>query len=118
MALPQDVRQADIDVLVTDGFTGNIFLKTAEGIAALLLEELDKNAHEKSSDHLKAVLSAMRRRLHYAEYPGAILCGIDGIVVKCHGEATASAFVNSIVASTRLVRHNFIEKIKTQLRDL
>src|SRR6185437_3534869 len=59
--------QGTFDVLVTDGFSGNIFLKTAEGIAAFIFEELEH----------KEKLHSIRHRLHYAEYPGAILCGVD-----------------------------------------
>ncbi len=64
----------DVDVLVTDGFAGNIFLKTAEGIANLMLDQLKPSAID-----LKKFQS-----LQYAEYPGALLAGVKGIVIKCH----------------------------------
>ena len=67
----RDALEGLCDVLVTDGFTGNVFLKTAEGIAGALLNQLEANASEECSPHLKTVLSGIRRRLHYAEYPGA-----------------------------------------------
>jgi glycerol-3-phosphate acyltransferase PlsX len=107
--------QGGIDVLVTDGFTGNIFLKTAEGVAAFVLGELEQSLLEECSPHLKGVLSQLRHRLHYAEYPGAILCGIDGIVVKCHGDSTPEALLNGIRGTARLIQHNFLENIKKQL---
>lgn len=108
----RDVFQGEIDVLVTDGFTGNVFLKTAEGIASVVLDQLEKTAQEKCPPHLKEVLAEMRQRLHYAEYPGAILCGIEGIVMKCHGNAATQSVVNSITSSIRLVEHRFIDKTK------
>lgn len=114
----RDVFQGNIDVLVTDGFTGNIFLKTAEGIAGVVLDQLEETAQEECSPHLKGVLAEMRQRLHYAEYPGAILCGIDGIVMKCHGNASAQSLINTIISSIRLVEHRFIDKAKTHLNTL
>ncbi len=111
----KDAFQGNIDVLVTDGFTGNVFLKTAEGIAAFILEDLEENAGQDCSLHLKGVLSQLRKRLHYAEYPGAILCGVDGIVVKCHGDSTPEALMSGVRGAIRLVQHDFLDKIKSQL---
>jgi phosphate acyltransferase len=101
----KDVFHGNIDVLVTDGFTGNVFLKTAEGIAAFILEELSRNKHE---------ISGLRSRMHYAEYPGAILCGVNGVVVKCHGDSSPETFIHGIKNALRLVEHGFLEKIKIQ----
>ncbi len=76
----KDAFNGKVDVLVTDGFTGNIFLKTAEGIADFLIEQfsLEKNCSE------------------YPQYPGAILLGVNGLVIKCHGYCTTNAFVKAI----------------------
>ncbi len=111
----KDVFQGHIDVLVTDGFTGNVFLKTAEGIAAFILEELESSSRDTSFSHLKHELANLRSRLHYAEYPGAILCGVNGIVVKCHGDSTPETYLKGIKGALRLLQHNFLEKIKSQL---
>ncbi|MGE5195827.1 MAG: phosphate acyltransferase PlsX [Anaerolineae bacterium] len=113
----REVFRSEIDVLVTDGFTGNIFLKTAEGIGSLILDLLEEYAKEDYSPHLKAALSILQHRLHYAQYPGAILCGVEGIVVKCHGNSPPEALINSIKGATRLVEHRFLEKIKKQLNN-
>jgi len=110
----KDVFHGNIDVLVTDGFTGNVFLKTAEGIAAFILEELE-SSQETSFSHVKHELANLRSRMHYAEYPGAILCGVNGIVVKCHGDSSPETFVHGIKGALRLVQHGFLEKIKSQL---
>lgn len=106
-----------IDVLVTDGFTGNVFLKTAEGIAAVILEELENATLDGCSPSLKTILSELRQRLHYAEYPGALLCGIDGIVIKCHGDASAQSVVRSITTAKRLIQHRFLDQVREELRD-
>lgn len=111
----RDVFHGNIDVLITDGFTGNVFLKTAEGIAGFVLEQMQKLGPIESLPILKSLIATLRHRLHYAEYPGAILSGIDGIVMKCHGASTPEAFANSIKGASRLVKSFFIEKIKTEL---
>ncbi|MBY0528589.1 MAG: phosphate acyltransferase PlsX [Rhabdochlamydiaceae bacterium] len=111
----RDVFQGKIHVLVTDGFTGNIFLKTAEGIAAVILDQLEEIAQEECSPHLKGVLAEMRHRLHYAEYPGALLCGVDGLVMKCHGNSSPQSMKHTITSAIRLVDHGFLERTKQQL---
>ena len=111
----KDAFQGTIDVLVTDGFTGNVFLKTAEGIAAFILEELKENGSQECSPHLKKILTKLHHRLNYAEYPGAILCGVDGIVVKCHGDCTPQELMHGITGAHRLVQHDFLDKIKKEL---
>jgi len=106
----RDAFSGGVDVLVTDGFTGNVFLKTAEGIAALVLDEL-----EECSPDAKGILSEIRTRLHYAEHPGAILSGVDGIVMKCHGRVSPQSITRSITIAARLVQHDFLSQIKKEL---
>ncbi|MBS0629677.1 MAG: phosphate acyltransferase PlsX [Verrucomicrobia bacterium] len=111
----RNVFHGNIDVLITDGFTGNVFLKTAEGIASFILDQLEKVKLVETIPQLKSMINPLRHRLHYAEYPGAILCGVEGIVIKCHGESTPEAFANSIRGASHLVRNFFLEKIKAEL---
>jgi len=111
----RDVFQGHIDVLVTDGFTGNIFLKTSEGIATFLLEELQANVIKGCSSEVQETINEFKKRLLYAEYPGAILCGIDGIVVKCHGNATSRSLFRGITGALNLLQHQFLDQIKKQL---
>jgi phosphate acyltransferase len=106
----RDIFQGGIDVLVTDGFTGNIFLKTAEGIGMVILKELEAAAQEKDIP-IKAALAGLRQHLHYADYPGALLCGVNGIVIKCHGNATTKSVLASITSASRLVEHRFLESV-------
>ncbi len=105
----RDVFQGEVDVLVTDGFSGNIFLKTAEGLAAFILDLLENQAA------LEESLPTLYQRLHYAEYPGAILCGVEGVIVKCHGTGSALSFINSIKEAKQLVEHGFLKKVKSEL---
>jgi glycerol-3-phosphate acyltransferase PlsX len=105
------VFDGEVDVLVTDGFTGNVFLKTAEGIASLVLDRL--SAHIPST--IRAHLDDLRKHLHYAEYPGALLCGVKGTVVKCHGYSTPQAFANGIRGAIEFSSIHFIEILKKEL---
>lgn len=114
----RDVFHGEIDVLVTDGFTGNVFLKTSEGIAAFILGELQKIGPVEAIPFLKEMLGKTTQRLHYDEYPGAILAGVDGVIVKSHGASSPKAFINSLKGASRLVSHFFLEKIKTELKNL
>lgn len=111
----RDVFKGKIDVLITDGFVGNVFLKTVEGVGAFLLEELEKSTSEQCPPHLKNSLAAMRYRLNYEQYPGAILCGVDGVVIKCHGDGSPEALTRSVEAAARLLNHSFLDQIKSEL---
>ncbi|MBS3904696.1 MAG: phosphate acyltransferase PlsX [Simkania sp.] len=106
----RNVFNGIVDVLVTDGFTGNVFLKTAEGIASFILSQLEGNISEPQLN-----LSTLRKRLHYAEYPGAVVAGVDGVVMKCHGDGSPTAFRESLKAISRLLAHNFLEHVKSEL---
>ncbi|MBX7066885.1 MAG: phosphate acyltransferase PlsX [Parachlamydiales bacterium] len=99
------VFDGDVDVLVTDGFTGNVFLKTAEGIASLILDKIQVD-----SSQVKKFQS-----LHYAEYPGAILAGIRGIVIKCHGYSTPKGFTNAVIGAIELAKEAFVKKLINEL---
>lgn len=105
----RDVFLGKIDVLVTDGFTGNIFLKTAEGVGEYLLNLIEEKA--------PAAVLELRHHLDYAEYPGAILAGIDGIAIKCHGNGSQRALSHSIQAAYKLVIHDFIGQIQKELSE-
>lgn len=103
----RDIFTGVVDLLLTDGFTGNVLLKTAEGLSAFLFKELEASALADSG-----ILATLKARLHYAEYPGAILIGPAAIIIKCHGEAKASAFAQSILSAIRLARHDLIAQIQ------
>jgi glycerol-3-phosphate acyltransferase PlsX len=107
----REVFQGKADVLVTDGFTGNILLKSIEGASTFILEYMAKSG----GSHMHSIVNDLQKRFHYAEYPGAIVCGADGIIVKCHGNATPTALFNSIKGAVRLVKLKLVQQIKQQL---
>lgn len=112
----KSVFDGEVDVLVTDGFTGNVFLKTAEGIASLILDRLHARIPLSALQDIRAHLEDLQRHLHYAEHPGALLCGVKGAVVKCHGYSTPEAFANGIRGAIEFASFRFIEIVKEQLK--
>jgi glycerol-3-phosphate acyltransferase PlsX len=106
----RDIFDGKIDVLVTDGFTGNIMLKTTEGVSRLIFEYLMAAAPQ-----LKDNLTALERHFSYEEYPGAILCGIDAVVMKCHGDTTSKGMASSILGTALLIENHLPAKIKKEL---
>jgi glycerol-3-phosphate acyltransferase PlsX len=109
------VFNGKVDVLVTDGFTGNIFLKTAEGLASLVLDRLNKNLPRNVLDLMQDQLCDLKRHLHYAEYPGALLCGVQGIVIKCHGYSSPQAFGSGIREAVRIATEGFLQLLQDEL---
>lgn len=111
----RDVFRGGVDVLVTDGFTGNVLLKTSEGISALIFDCIQEAFQKVSSEHVQLTLDELQRYFCSSEYPGAILCGVEGIVIKCHGNSSLEGMLNSIKGAVNLIEKQFIAKIKTQL---
>lgn len=109
----RDIFNGAADVVVCDGFVGNVVLKAGEGLAMALLkmmkEELTRNWLSKMGTALTLPgLKELRRRLDYAEYGGAPLLGVNGVVIICHGSSSALAVRNAVrvaaeAASTGLV---------------
>lgn len=111
----REVFHGKVDVLVTDGFTGNVLVKTSEGIADVIFEHLIEDYHRKPSDELQKRLHSIQSLFHYAEYQGALLCGIDGIVIKCHGHSNAKAIFNGIKGAIAMIQNKLLDQIKAHL---
>jgi len=112
----RDVLQRRCDVLVCDGFSGNIMLKSFEGAAALIMGEMKQAFARNMLTKLAAAvmlpgLRGVRRKMDYKEYGGAPLLGLGGVVVKCHGSSDARAFRNGIRQARDAVRHGLIRAI-------
>ena len=86
---PKEVWRKEVDVLVTSGFSGNIFLKTAEGVASFVIDVV--------AEKLPVDLSALRSRLGDEAAQGALVAGVKGTVIKCHGESSERAILNALV---------------------
>ncbi|MFP6713277.1 MAG: phosphate acyltransferase PlsX [Rhodospirillales bacterium] len=118
-----DIGKGTVDVIVTDGFTGNIALKTAEGTAQLITFFLKKFLTESLISKIGALMArpALERfRAHFdpRRYNGAMLVGLNGVCVKSHGGTDALGFAHAIEAGVKLIRRDFIEIIKEDLGHL
>ena len=114
------LMNGDVNVIVADGFTGNIALKTAEGTANFITSELKKamtgNIIGKISSLLNiSNLKKFKERLDPRLYNGAIFIGLDSPVIKSHGGTDFIGFSNSLSVCTRIVTGNLIEKIRNNI---
>jgi len=119
----RDVFNGKVDVIVTDGFTGNVILKVSESLSEMveqLLREEIKSTLKASVGFLLS-RSAFRRfksRLDYSEYGGAPLLGVKGCVIICHGRSSAKAVKNAIRFAAEFSRRGLAQKIQSSLADL
>ena len=115
-----DIFSGDVDVVVTDGFTGNVALKTMEGAAALIASRLREEFHATWRSRLaglaaRGVLSRVAARLDPRRYNGACMVGLTGIVVKSHGGADGMAFSRAVLTAARAARHGLTAQIAQAL---
>jgi phosphate acyltransferase len=119
----RDVFNGSVDVIVTDGFTGNVILKVSEALAEmvekLLREEIKKTLKASVGFLLsRSAFRSFKSRLDYSEYGGAPLLGVKGCVIICHGRSTAKAIKNAIRFAAEFSRQGLAEKIQSSIADL
>lgn len=116
----RDLFTGAVDVLVTDGFTGNVLLKTAEGVSAFIFDSLQDKMQDKmqgkmndgSTREFEKEFRNLKKQFDYTEYPGAFVCGVDGVVIKVHGNATAESFLASIISAINCVEKHVLAHVK------
>ncbi|MEJ2521254.1 MAG: phosphate acyltransferase PlsX [Desulfuromonadales bacterium] len=118
----RDVFQGDVDVVVCDGFVGNIVLKISEGLAEavmkMLREEIVKSPMAKFGYLLaRPAFKKFRKRVDYAEYGGAPLLGINGTGIVCHGKSSAFAIKNAIIGAFEMERLKLNDVIARDLSE-
>lgn len=118
----RDMFDGLVNVVVTDGFTGNVALKTTEGIGAmvtkLLKEELMKNVWTKFlALLLKPALKRFKKRMDYSEYGGALLLGVKKPMVKCHGTANAKIVKFTLIQAENFAKNNVVESIEKSISE-
>ena len=111
-----DLLRGAVDVVVTDGFTGNVALKTAEGTAELISEYLNRTFRSSIMASLgyllaRQAMQKLRKRLDPRRYNGAVFLGLNGIVVKSHGGTDALGFAHAVSVAVDMVRHGVIGTI-------
>jgi phosphate acyltransferase len=114
------LMNGDVNVIVADGFTGNVALKTAEGTANFITSELKKAMTGSIIGKISSMLNIsnlkkFKARLDPRLYNGAIFIGLDSPVIKSHGGTDYIGFSNSLSVCTRIVSGNLIEKIRNNL---
>ncbi len=116
----RDVYSGRADVIVCDGFTGNVALKVSEGLVevmeGLLREELSSTLTMRVGSLLtRRALRRFRRRIDYSEYGGAPLLGVSGIVVVGHGRSSAKAVRNAVAMAYRFAEGRFVERVEADI---
>ena len=115
-----ELMSGNVNVIVSDGFTGNVALKTAEGTASFITDELKKalsgSILGKISSLMNIVnLKKFKKRLDPRLYNGAIFIGLDSPVVKSHGGTDYIGFSNSLDVCNKIIKGNLIDKIKNNI---
>jgi phosphate acyltransferase len=119
----RDVFNGTVDVIVTDGFTGNVILKVSESLSEmvekLLREEIKKTLQASVGFLLsRPAFRSFKSRLDYSEYGGAPLLGVKGCVIICHGRSSAKAVKNAIRFAAEFSRRRLAEKIQSSIAEL
>lgn len=119
----RDVLNGDIDVVVCDGFTGNVLLKTMEGMATTIFDMLKQQFTSDLRSKIGALLlkpglRKFKRSFDYSEHGGAPLLGINGIFVKCHGSSKSHAIKNGIYKAVRFVEQDVVNSISNAILSL
>ena len=117
---PKDVLTTECDILLTDGFSGNLVMKTVEGTAkavgTILKQEIKKSFFGMiGALFMKKSLNTFKNTLNSEEVGGAVVFGVDGIVVKAHGNSNAYAFSKAIELCKRAIEGNVVETMKEKL---
>lgn len=115
-----DIPAGTVDVVVTDGFSGNIALKTAEGTSRLIgqfLRDAFRNSLLSKLGYLfaRGAVGQLRQRMDPRRYNGAMFLGLNGIAVKSHGGTDAIGFANAIGVAADMKRYGFLEKVREEL---
>ena len=114
------IMDGNINVVVADGFTGNVALKTAEGTANFITNELRQSMKGSLLGRLGSLISInslkkFKKKLDPRLYKGAILLGLDSPVIKSHGGTDYIGFANSLSVCEKIVKNNLIDKIKNSI---
>ncbi|MBG0762487.1 phosphate acyltransferase PlsX [Acholeplasma laidlawii] len=119
---PKEILTSDAQILLSDGFTANIVMKTMEGTASALGKILKREIKASFWGKLAAVLflkkplKRFKQSMSADEVGGALIAGLDKVVVKAHGSSEAYAFMNAIRQAKTMVSHDVIGKVKSVLR--
>lgn len=112
----RDIYAGRVDVIVCDGFTGNVILKTSEGLVETVEALLHAELQSTFGSQIGYLLSAkafrrFRKRVDYSEFGGALLLGVNGVCIVGHGRSSAKAVRNAVTMAARAVNEGLLEKL-------
>lgn len=116
-----DITKGIVDVIVSDGFSGNIALKTAEGMANFIMRQMKDSLKSSLLAKIgylfaRPALKHLQRKLDPQRYNGAVLLGMNGIVVKSHGGAQPLGIANAIGIASSMLENDFMDELKTSIQ--
>jgi glycerol-3-phosphate acyltransferase PlsX len=111
----RDIFTGRAQVVVCDGFTGNVALKVGEGLVEAVEAMLREDSGSERAGAAAPILARLTRRLDYAQYGGAPLLGVAGLVLVGHGHSSATAVENGIVTAARLASGKVLERLSSSL---
>jgi glycerol-3-phosphate acyltransferase PlsX len=119
----RDIFKGEVDVIVCDGFTGNVVLKLSEGLYETFIEMLRHELKQTLTAKLGSMFAhnafqQFKRRLDYSEYGGAPLLGIKGITIVCHGRSNSNAIKNAVRVANEFCKHNVNHAIELEFNKL
>ena len=117
---PQQVYSGEVDVIVSDGFTGNVALKISEGVVEMMEQFLRDDLSATLTMRVGSLLTRralrhFRRRVDYSEYGGAPLLGVNGVAVVGHGRSGAKAVRNAVAMAYRFANSGFVDRIQHEI---
>ena len=118
----REIYAGNIDVVVCDGFTGNVVLKVSEGVADVITHMLRQSLRSSVMGRISSWLARdrfreFRRRIDYSEYGGAPLLGVRGVCIICHGSSNGNAIKNAIRIAAEFADLNLNHRIESELKD-
>jgi phosphate acyltransferase len=118
----RDIFSGHVDVIVCDGFVGNVALKVSEGLSEMirkmLRESLESTVTRKIGYALsRSAYKEFKKRIDYAEYGGAPLLGVKGVCIICHGRSDSNAIKNAIRVAADFASSNMNQRIEEELRE-
>ncbi len=117
----RDALTGVADIIVTDGYSGNVLLKTAEGTASMMNELIKKSFRRSVISKIgylfaKKGFDDMRKLMDYKSFGGAMLLGINGVAVKAHGSSDAYSFYCALKVAYKMVKSEIVSKIATEIK--
>jgi glycerol-3-phosphate acyltransferase PlsX len=117
----RDIYSGKVDVIVCDGFVGNVALKVSEGLVEMMKQLLKESLEATISGKIGALLATsaftdFKKRVDYSEYGGAPLLGVRGVNIICHGRSNANAIKNAIRVAAEFSKGNVNQRIEEELK--